>query len=171
MLINHCSFSMRRPEVNSCADFQLCRFDAYFCIAFCYVFPTLTHMFRLAAEAKNPPALKELETKLNAAQGNLSSVLYVCTCLILNIGFLLICFADAEEKTEMSKMLGKLKENNIERDLELQQQKEEVSRLKAELEALKEAKAKEIADISSSCTKEIEEARKFYEDRCAKKVV
>ncbi|KAM0890908.1 hypothetical protein ACQ4PT_026751 [Festuca glaucescens] len=92
-------------------------------------------------EAKNPPALKELEIKLNAAQ---------------------------EEKTEMSNMLGKLKESNIERDLELQQQKDEVSRLKAELEALKEAKAKEIAYISSSCTKEIEEVRKFYEDRCAK---
>ncbi|KAM0890877.1 hypothetical protein ACQ4PT_026769 [Festuca glaucescens] len=94
-------------------------------------------------EAKNPPALKELEIKLNAAQ---------------------------EEKTEMSNMLGKLKESSIERDLELQQQKDEVSRLKAELKALKEAKAKEIADISSSCTKEIEEAWKFYEDRCAKEV-
>ncbi|KAM0897725.1 hypothetical protein ACQ4PT_022374 [Festuca glaucescens] len=94
-------------------------------------------------EAKNLPALKELEVKLNAAQ---------------------------EEKTEMSNMLGKLKESNDERDLELQQQKDEISRLKAELEALKEAKSKEVTDISSSCSKEIEEARKFYEDHCAKEV-
>ena len=69
---------------------------------------------------------------------------------------MLTSFPDAEEKTEMSNMLGKLKENSIERDLELQQQKDEVSRLKAKLEALKEAKAKEISEISSSCTKEIE---------------
>ena len=170
MLISHCSFSTRKLEVNSCADFELCLFDAYTCIAFCFVFLTLTRIFRLAVEAKNPPALKELEVKLNAAQGNLSSVLYVCTCLILDIEFLLTCFPDVEEKTEMSNMLGKMKERSIERDLELQQQKDEVSRLKAELEALKEAKAKEIADISSSCSKEIEEARKFYEDRCAKEV-
>ena len=70
----------------------------------------------------------------------------------------------------MSNMLGKLKESSIERDLELQQQKGEVSRLKAELEALKEAKAKEISDISSSCSKEIEQAKKSYEERCAKEV-
>ena len=70
----------------------------------------------------------------------------------------------------MSKMLGKLKENSIERDLELQQQKEEVSRLKAELEALKEAKAKEISDISSSYSKEIKQAKKSYEERCPKEV-
>ena len=119
MLISHCSFSMRNPEVSSCANFKLCRFDAYICIAVCFVFPTLTRIFQLPVEAKNPPALKELEVKLNAAQGNLSSVLYVCTCLILDIEFLLTCFPDAEEKIEMSNMLGKLKESSIERDLEL----------------------------------------------------
>ncbi|KAM0883495.1 hypothetical protein ACQ4PT_031599 [Festuca glaucescens] len=82
----------------------------------CFVFPTLTRIFRLAVEAKNLPALKEPEFKLNAAQ---------------------------EEKTEMSNMLGKLKESNDEHALELQH---------------------------SSCTKEIEEARKFYEDCCTKEV-
>jgi TPP-dependent pyruvate/acetoin dehydrogenase alpha subunit len=63
----------------------------------------------------------------------------------------------------MSKMLDQLKDGSEKQNVELQKEKDEVTRLKAEMEALKKAHSDEIMAITSSCSAEIEEAKKSFD--------
>ena len=64
----------------------------------------------------------------------------------------------------MSTMLDQLKEGSKKHTAELQKEKDEVTRLKTEIEKLKKEHSDEIAEITTSCSTEIEDAKKAFDD-------
>ena len=125
--------------------------------------PTYLHPV-LAAISKNASQAEALTTRVAEVQGRLPSIVGAFTTISACV--LTRCAVPiAAEKDSLEKALKQVKEDNKTRTTELGKVQEEMTRLQADAEKLKEENRLQIKQVTESAATEIANAKTEFEDK------
>ena len=128
-------------------------------------FDILLTAYVVAAAAKDKLQIEALTKRVSEIQGMSGDkpfVLCVCT-FTMTVTYLGIPFLG--EKEQLAKVLRQAEESSKSHAAELKTEREEVTRLKAELEKMKEDHKKQITQVTDSATSEISNAKAELAER------